>query len=561
MRSIIRLILRSGPQGRVSKDGSQSWCCPPFETPRPARLLRVRWVLSLLLALLVTPAFAQIKTIRAVMHSDLKVLDPIWTTANIVRNHGYMVWDTLFAMDEKMQPQPQMVDRWELSPDRLVYTFTLRDGLKWHDGKPVTAEDCIASIKRWGARDSTGVKLLSFVTDFEAVDDKTFKIVLREPYGLVIDSLAKPGSSTPLMMPKRIADTDPAKQIDEFIGSGPFIFKKDEWKPGDRTVYARNPDYKPRPEPPSGLAGGKVAKVDRVEWLAIPDHQTAVNALLAGEIDYIEAPPHDLKSLLKADKNIRLEVYNTTGAQYVFRWNTVVPPFDNEKVRRAAMYAFNQKAFLEGVIGDAAYYQTCDAMFVCGTPLENSAGMAGLLQSNFARSKELLKEAGYAGTSIVMLHTTDIAVLTNAGPIAKSLLEQGGFKVEMVPLDFQAIVARRLRKTPPADGGWNGFMTAWLSIDMMNPLTNSMLTASCDKANFGWPCDVEVERLRDAYARAPDLASRQKIATDLQARAVQYGTHIHLGQYTLPTATRADRLSGMVKSPIPVFWGIEKKGN
>ena len=349
----------------------------------------------------VSPASAQTKTVRAVMHSDLKVLDPIWTTANIVRNHGYMVWDTLFAMDDKLQPRPQMVDKWELSADKLAYSFTLRDGLKWHDGKPVTSEDCIASIKRWGARDATGSKLMSFVAGFEAVDEKTFKLSLKEPYGLVIDSLAKPGGSTPLMMPKRIADTDPGKQISEFIGSGPFIFKTDEWKPGDRTVYIRNPNYKPRAEPPSGLAGGKVAKVDRVEWLAIPDHMTAVNALLAGEIDYIEAPP--------------------------------------------------------------------------------------------------------------------------------------------------------------ADGGWNGFMTAWLSVDMMNPLTNSMLTASCEKANFGWPCDSEVERLRDAYARAPDTASRQKIAADLQARAVQYGTHIHLGQYTLPTATRADRLSGVVTSPAPVFWGIEKK--
>ena len=307
------------------------------------------------------------------------------------------------------------------------------------------------------------------------------------------------------------------------------------------------------------LAGGKAAKVDRVEWLAIPDHMTAVNALLAGEIDYIEAPPHDLKGLLRADRNVKLEVYNTIGAQYVFRWNTVVPPFDNEKVRRAAMYAFDQASFLEGVIGDKAYYRTCDAMFVCGTPLENSAGMDGLVRGNFARSKELLKEAGYDGTPVVMLHTTDIAVLTNAGPIAKDLLEKGGFKVEMVPLDFQAIVSRRLRKTPANDGGWNGFMTAWLSVDMMNPLTNSMLTASCDKANFGWPCDAEVERLRDAFARAPDAAARQKIAADLQARAVTYGTHIHLGQYTLPTATRADRLSGVVVSPVPVFWNIEKK--
>jgi peptide/nickel transport system substrate-binding protein len=513
-------------------------------------------IVLVLLAILFT-APVQAQTLRAVMHSDLKVLDPIWTTANIVRNHGYMVWDTLFAMDAELRPQPQMVDSWQLSPDRLAYTFTLRDGLRWHDGKPVTADDCIASLRRWGARDSTGAKLLGFVAAFETVNDRTFRIVLREPYGLVIDSLAKPGGSTPLMMPKRIAETDPSKQIDEFVGSGPFIFNKDEWKPGNRTVYVRNADYKPRPEPASGLAGGKIAKVERVEWLAIPDHQTAVNALLAGEIDYIEAPPHDLKTLLKADPKIRLEVYNTIGAQYAFRWNTVVPPFDNEKVRRAAMYAFNQQAFLEGVIGDPDYYRTCLAMFVCGTPLETDAGMDGLLQSNFARSRELLKEAGYDGTPIVMLHTTDIAVLTNAGPIAKSLLEQGGFKVQMVPLDFQAIVARRLRKTPPADGGWNGFMTAWLSVDMMNPLTNSMVNAACDKANFGWPCDAEVERLRDAYARAPDLESQRKIAADLQARAVQSGTHIHLGQYTLPTATRG--LAGMLKSPIPVFWNIEKR--
>ncbi len=506
-----------------------------------------------------SPVLAQPRTLKAVLHSDLKVLDPIWTTANIVRNHGYMVWDTLFAMDDKLAPQPQMVDRWTVSDDKLTYTFTLRDGLKWHDGPAVTSADCIASLKRWGVRDSTGSKLLSFVASMDAVDDKTFKMVLKEPYGLVLDSLAKPGGSTPFMMPRRIAETDPGKQIDEIVGSGPFIFKKDEWKPGDKTVYVRNPDYRPRAEPPSGLAGGKIAKVDRVEWLAIPDHQTAVNALLAGEIDYIEAPPHDLKVLLRADKNIRLEVYNTIGAQYAFRWNTVVPPFNNEKIRRAAMYAFDQKAFLEGVIGDSAYYRTCDAMFVCGSPLENKAGMEGLARGNFAKSRELLKEAGYDGTPVVMMHTTDIAVLTNAGPIAKDLLEKGGFRVEMIPLDFQAIVSRRLRKTPAQDGGWNGFMTAWLSVDMMNPLTNSMVNASCDKANFGWPCDAEVEKLRDAYARAPDLASRQKIAADLQARAVTYGTHIHLGQYTLPTATRADRLSGMVVSPIPVFWNIGKK--
>src|SRR6185312_15168262 len=180
----------------------------------------------------------------------------------------YMVWDTLFAMDEKLQVQPQMVDRWELSLDRLTYTFTLRDGLKWHDGQSVTSADCIASLKRWGAKDFMGQKLLSFVDRMEALNDKTFRLILKEPYGLVLDSLAKPGSSVPFMMPKRIAETDPGTQIKEIVGSGPFIFKKDEWKPGEKIVYVRNPDYVPRAEPPSGLAGGKIAKVDRVEWLA-----------------------------------------------------------------------------------------------------------------------------------------------------------------------------------------------------------------------------------------------------------------------------------------------------
>src|ERR1700744_3424824 len=238
---------------------------------------------------------------------------------------------------------------------------------------------------------------MSFVSGFEAVNDKTFKIVLKEPYGLVLDSLAKPGGSTPLMMPKRIADTDPNKQIDEFIGSGPFIFKKDEWKPGENTVYVRNPDYVPRKEPPSGLAGGKVAKVDRVEWVSIPDTQTAINALLSGEIDMIEQPAHDLLPLIEKDKNVEIVTLDKLGSTYILRFNWKQPPFDNPKIRRAAEVALNQVDFLKAAIGDARYYKECRAVYGCGTPLESSVGMDGILQSNFEESKKLLKEAGYDG--------------------------------------------------------------------------------------------------------------------------------------------------------------------
>ena len=259
------------------------------------------------LVTLAAPALAQ-TTLRVVMHSDLKILDPIWTTAYIVRNHGYMIYDTLLAQDEKGEIKPQMVEKYDTSADKKAYTFTLREGLSWHDGKPVTSEDCIASIKRWAVKDSLGQKMMTFVASIDAVDAKTFTIKLKEPTGLVLLGLSKPSSNVPFMMPKRVADTDPNKQIEDFTGSGPFVFVKDEWKPGDKTVYVKFDKYKPRSEPASGLAGGKIAKVDRVEWRAISDAQQAVNALSKGEIDFIEAPSHDLLPALKKDPNVTVFV-------------------------------------------------------------------------------------------------------------------------------------------------------------------------------------------------------------------------------------------------------------
>ncbi|HZY52240.1 MAG TPA: ABC transporter substrate-binding protein, partial [Reyranella sp.] len=276
------------------------------------------------------PAGVQAQTLKAVMHSDVKILDPIWTTAYIQRNFGYMVWDTLFAMDDKLQVKPQMVDKYDVSADKLTWTFTLRDGLVWSNGQPVTADDCIASIKRWGARDSMGQKMLASVAGFEKVDDKTFKMKMKEPYGLVLESLGKPSSNVPFMMPKKTAETDPGTQIkvEDVIGSGPFVFVANEWKPGEKVVFVKNAKYKPRAEPASGLAGGKVVKLDRVEWIAMPDSQTQIAALQNGEIDLLEQPALDLLPLLSSDKNIKLFDGNPLGNQYVMRFNSTAKPFD-----------------------------------------------------------------------------------------------------------------------------------------------------------------------------------------------------------------------------------------
>src|SRR3954469_6271981 len=412
-----------------------------------------RSLLALVALLLAGPALAQPKTLKVVMHSDLKILDPIWTTAYIVRNHGYLIYDQLFALDAKLEPQPQMVDSWTVSDDKLTWTFKLRDGLKWHDGTPVTTADVLPSIKRFTDKDVQGGLLAKVTQSMTAVDDRTFQIALKEPFGLVLKTLAKSASVPLFVMPKRVAELPVSQQLADTTGSGPFIFKKDEWKPGEKVVYVRNPDYAPRKEPPSGLAGAKVAKLDRVEWISIPDGQTAINALLTGEVDMLEEPAHDLLPILEKDKNVEIVTLNPLGSTYVFRFNWKQPPFDNLKIRRAAEYALNQPDFLKAAIGDPRYFKECRAMFGCGATFETSAGADGILQSNFEESKKLLKEAGYDGKPIVVLQTTDIPVPSNLAPLASTMREKGGFKVDVQSMDWKTQVTRRAKKDPVEKGG------------------------------------------------------------------------------------------------------------
>ena len=518
-----------------------------------------RSLFTLLAVLVASPAVAQSnKTLRVVMHSDLKILDPVWTTAYIVRNHGYMIYDTLFALDAKLQPQPQMVDSWTVSDDQLVWTFKLRDGLKWHDGQPVTTADVLPSIKRFTDKDTLGGLLAASTREMKAIDEKTFQIVLKEPYGLMLKTLAKSSSVPLLIMPKRSAETPLNQQIADMTGSGPFIFKKDEWKPGEKVVYLRNPDYKPRAEAPSGLAGGKVVKLDRVEWVSIPDTQTAINALQQGEIDMIEQPAHDLLPVLEKDRNVEVVTLDQLGNTYILRFNWKQPPFNDLRYRRAAEIALNQKDFLQAVIGDPRYYKVCKTMFGCGTPLENSAGMDGILESRFDESQKILKEAGYDGTPIVLLQSTDLAVLTNLAPVAKTLLERGGFKVDMQSMDWQTLVSRRTKKDPVAQGGWNIAMTAAAVVLLIDPVNNHYAEASGDRAQFGWPLDEEIERLRMAFVRETDPKKQFAIAEQVQKRIMDLGVTVPLGQYLQPMARRKT-VSGNIESPIPVFWSVEKK--
>ncbi|MDP1648449.1 MAG: ABC transporter substrate-binding protein [Rubrivivax sp.] len=505
------------------------------------------------------PALAQNTVLRVVPHSNLAILDPIWTTAYMSRNHGYMIYDTLFGTDEKAQIKPQMVESWTVSQDSRLWTFKLRKGLAFHDGKPVTGEDVIASLQRWGKRDAMGSALMTFVQRMDTPAPDTFRLFLGEACGFVLEALGKPSSNVPFIMPKRMADTDAFKQIEEHIGSGPFIFKRDEFKPGDKAVYLKNTKYVPRNEPPSGTAGGKHVFVDRVEWnLALRDAQAQVNALQKGEIDVLEALAFDHYETVKADTTLQIPKYANLGLQYMARFNHLHKPFDNVKVRRAALAAFSQEPFLRAQVGVKALYRTCPSMFICNTPYGSTAGSEIQAKSNMKKAQELLKASGYDGTPVVLMKPTDLASIQKLPDVAAQLLRQAGFKVDLQAMDWQTLVGRRAKKDAPDKGGWNMFLTAWNVFDVWSPIANPTMDTRGEQSGwFGWAKDDKLLEVRARFMRATDEPTKKKLADEIHARAFEIATHAPLGEYDQPMAARKN-ISGFFITNGNIYWNLKK---
>ena len=499
------------------------------------------------------------KTLRIVPHSNLAILDPIWTTAYMSRNHGYMIYDTLFGTDEKAQVKPQMVEEWSVSPDNRLWTFKLRKGLEFHDGKPVTGEDVIASISRWGKRDAMGSALMTFVERMDTPAPDTFRIFLREQCGFVLEALGKPSSNVLFIMPKRIAETDAFKQIEEHVGSGPYVFKRDEFKPGDKAVYLRNAKYVPRKEAPSGSAGGKNVYVERVEWnLALRDAQAQVNALQKGEVDIIEALGFDHYEAMKKEPSVQIPNTAPAGLQYMARFNHLHKPFDNPKVRQAVLAAFSQEPFLRAQVGVKALYRACPSMFTCGTPYGSPFGSDIQSKSNMKKAQELLKASGYDGTAIVVMKPTDLASIQKLPDVAAQLLRQAGFKVDLQAMDWQTLVGRRSKKDAPEKGGWHMFLTAWQAHDIWNPIANAALDTRGEQSGwFGWGKDDKIIELRNQFMRETDEAKKKKLADAIQARAFEVGTHVPLGEFVQPVAARKN-ISGFFVTNGNLYWNLKK---
>ena len=360
-------------------------------------------------------------------------------------------------------------------------------------------------------------------------------------------------------MPKRLAETPSTEPIPEQIGSGPFVWVADEFQPGVKAVYAKNEDYVPRSEPPSWASGGKVVNVDRVEWVVMPDDQTALNALLASEINYWESPPSDLLPILAGTDELVVRNLNALGFQTIMRPNTLHPPMDNPLIRKAAIAAVNQKDVLDALVGNPEYYNLCGAMFVCGTPLATDVGSETLVEGNgMDKAKALLAEAGYDGTPIVIMHPTDVGTLRTQPVVVAQAMRDAGFVVDLQAMDWQTLVGRRANQAPIADGGWNMFMTNWVGADVFNPLVNNMVNGKgADGGWFGWPDVPRLEELRMAYATSPSLEEQVELAEQIQRLAYDEGIYAPIGQYFVPSAWSAE-LDGVLDAPAPLFWNITK---
>lgn len=498
-------------------------------------------------------------TLRFTPQQDLVTLDPVTTTAYVSRNHGYMVFDTLYGMDASYQATPQMVDGHTIENDGRLWNLTLREGLRFHDGERVLARDCVASIRRWARRDPFGATLMDATDELSAPDDRTIRFRLKQPFPLLPIALGKASVPVCAMMPERLANTDPFRQVSEMIGSGPFRFKADERVPGALNVYTKFEGYVPRRDQPlAWTSGPKVVHFDRVEWHVMPDSSTATNALVAGERDWQEYAYHDLLPQLRRARNVTVRVLDTSGFVGMVRVNHLQPPFDNPAIRRALWGAIDQTACMQSLVGnDRALMHVPLGFFAPGTPMASEAGLDVLRgPRDYAKVRADLRAAGYRGEKVVFMIPSTSAPNAAMGAVMEDQFRQAGLDVEIYSVEFNAMLQRRNRKGPVSDGGWSAFMTNWAGTDWLNPAGHIALRGNGEAGYAGWATMPRIEQLRDAWFRAPDVAAQQAICRDIQLEAMREVPYYPTGQYLQPTAYRSN-ITGVLEG-FATFWNVRR---
>ena len=498
-------------------------------------------------------------TLKFIPYVDLAILDPMVNTASQTRTHGYLVFDTLYGIDEQFAVQPQMVEGHLAEDDHRRWTLTLRPGLAFHDGTPVLARDVVASIRRWGKRDEFGESLLEATDELSAASDRDIVFRMKERFVLLPDALGKIAPLMPAIMPERLALLDPMKPVPELIGSGPFRWLASERVPGSRNVYERFAGYIPRSDGKPGLTSGpKNVHVERVEWTTIPDAATAAAALQRGEVDWVEAPNPDLLALLRRDPAIEVAVKDSTGVMPVLRFNCLQPPFANADLRRAVLGAIDQREFMSAFSSDASIWRVKAGVFTPGTPMASDAGLDALFgPTDFDRARRAVAAAGYNGERTVVMNPTDHPVNTVLAQVAGDLLKRIGFNVDIQSMDAGTMFQRRANRAAPDKGGWSLFPSMIGGMDVFNPAVSFLARGNGAAAWYGWPTSPRMEALRAAWFAAASLKDQQSLCADLQRQVWADAPYAPVGQVLQPTAYRRT-LSGVLPG-FPKFWGVRKQ--
>jgi peptide/nickel transport system substrate-binding protein len=513
-------------------------------------------------ATLAMPAIARAATdrvIRFIPEADLVLFDPVVTPAAQTREHAYLIYDTLFGLDDAFRPQPQMLAGYTVEDGGLTWRLSLRDGLKFHDGERVLARDCAASLRRWTVRDTFGQALAAAADEIAAADDRTIVIRLKRPFPLLPDALGKTMAYMCPMMPERLAKTDPFQAVTEATGSGPYRYVASERVPGARVVYERFADYVPRADGvPQTTAGPKVTHFDRVEWSIIQEPSTAALALQQGEVDWLQTPNPDLLPALRANKNITVRTISPTGLIAYMRFNHLLPPFNNAAIRRALLGAVTQADYMTAINGaDRSLWRDGVGYFCPGSPLANDAGMAALTAPrDLGRVRRDLESAGYKGERVAMIVATDVTYLRIMGDVTADLFKQIGIAVDYQAIDWTTVVQRRSKMDPVEAGGWNLFCINDNGVNQLNPASHLWLRGNGKAAAPGWPTAPKIEELRDQWLGAADLDAQKKLAVALQRQAFEDVPYIPLGQSIAPTAYRSDIVG--VLSGQPTFWNVRR---
>jgi peptide/nickel transport system substrate-binding protein len=494
-------------------------------------------------------------TLRFIPVIDLVFLDPIYATAQVTRNHGFMVFDTLYGMNSALEVSPQMLSGHVVSNDERQWDLTLRDGVVWHDGERVLARDCVASIRRWAVRDGFGGELMAATDELSAPDDRTIRFRLKRPFPLLPQALGKAAINAAFMMPERLASQDAFKPLTEVIGSGPFRFVADERVQGARNVYARFERYQPRQDgKPDWTAGPKIVHYDRVVWTTVPDAGMGAIALRTGEQDWQETTPHDLLPELAAAGTITTRILDPRGYTCMMRVNHLQPPFNNPAIRRALLGAIDQADFMTAVAGsDPAYQFSPIGFFAPDTPMASDVGLDVFrTPRDMAKVKAELEVAGYAGEKVVLLVPANSLAQKPLGEVAADMLRRAGMNVEVAALDFGTVLQRQLKKEPVDQGGWSAAVGNWQGIDWLNPAGNTNLRGEGKVA--GWYVSEKMGALRQQWLAASTLPQQQQICRDIQALAFEEIPYYPIGQYKQPTAYRKS-ITGILDGTA-VFWNV-----